>query len=203
MTEWITDRRPLPVDGDGDGDVSVRRRPGRDEFHFMHAAYVGLGTPWRHTEYWTFPQIRIGQTWHRADGKLVRVICDCGGSTPWLIDGLRYTDGGNAPGAPDDFRLAELFSEPQSGPGPEPEHIPDALRTGAEHFYVLVVTDDAGGKPGGEPIVFEHQVPAATSLRAVSEQQKRIGSRYGTTYIAKCHIRPEFTRQVSSSEVPF
>jgi len=79
----------------------------------------------------------------------------------------------------------------------ERTEIPEAIRTGAAPFYVLVVGDDSGGKADGNPIVFETQIPEGSSLQAVLQQQQRVRSRYGTTYVAECRIIPELT------EVPF
>lgn len=75
--------------------------------------------------------------------------------------------------------------------------IPEPIRTGAAPFYVVVVSDDMGGKPGGNPIVWEHTIPKTTTLQAALRQQQRIDSRYGTTYVAECRIIPELTRHAA------
>ena len=77
---------------------------------------------------------------------------------------------------------------------PPTKEIPEPIRAGACPFYVLVVSDDASGKPGGDPIVWEHQMPEGTTLQAALQQQQRVGGRYGTTYLAECRIIPELTR---------
>ena len=74
--------------------------------------------------------------------------------------------------------------------------IPQVITTGAAPFYVLVVGDDSSNG-NGEPIVFETQLPVGSTLQAVLQQRQRVGSRYGTTYVAECRIIPELT------EVPF
>ena len=93
---------------------------------------------------------------------------------------------------------------PTAAPSPAPEpidaeffppkEIPEPIRTGACPFYVLVVSDDAAGKPGGHPIVWEHRIPAGTTLQAALQQQQQVAGRYGTTYLAECRIIPELTR---------
>lgn len=80
---------------------------------------------------------------------------------------------------------------------PPTKEIPEPIRTGACPFYVLVVSDDARGKPGGDPIVWEHQMPEGTTLQAALQQQQRVGSRYGTTYLAECRIIPETVRHAA------
>jgi hypothetical protein len=99
-------------------------------------------------------------------------------------------------------------SLPPAAPEPEPEpvdaeffpptkEIPEPIRTGAAPFYVLVVSDDAAGKPGGAPVVCEHQMPEETTLQAALQQQQRVGRRYGTTYLAECRIIPETVRHAA------
>jgi hypothetical protein len=90
---------------------------------------------------------------------------------------------------------------PTAAPSPAPEpidadffppkEIPEPIRTGACPFYVLVVSDDDAGNPGGYPIVWEHQMPAGTTLQAALQHQQRVAGRYGTTYLAECRIIPE------------
>jgi hypothetical protein len=72
-----------------------------------------------------------------------------------------------------------------------PKEIPEPIRTGACPFYVLVVSDDDAGEPGGYPIVWEHRMPEGTTLQAALQQQQRVAGRYGTTYLAECRIIPE------------
>jgi len=86
-------------------------------------------------------------------------------------------------------------AEPTPLPVPAPE-IPEPIRTGAAQFYVVVVGDDLGSGGGGNPIVWETAVPVGSTLQAVLQHRDRIGSRYGTTYIAECRIIPELTREV-------
>ena len=74
---------------------------------------------------------------------------------------------------------------------PPTKKIHEPIRTGLCHFYVLVISDDASGKPGGDPIVWEHQMPEGTTLQAALQKQQLVGSRYGTTYLAECRIIPE------------
>ena len=85
-------------------------------------------------------------------------------------------------------------------PAPKPEQtppaaeIPLAIRTSAEPFYVLVVSDAFGHGGGGDPIVWERRFPQGTTLQAVLQQQARFGNQYGTSYVAECRIIPELTR---------
>lgn len=55
MSYWITDRPPTEADGDKDGDVWVRVRPDRVIGFHMHWSYVGIGTPWRRSQFWLPP----------------------------------------------------------------------------------------------------------------------------------------------------
>jgi hypothetical protein len=88
----------------------------------------------------------------------------------------------------------EPVAEPIDAEFFPPKEIPEPIRTGACPFYVLVVSDDDAGNPGGYPIVWEHRMPEGTTLQAALQQQQRVGSRYGTTYLAECRIIPELTR---------
>lgn len=209
MTEWITDRRPLPVDADEDGDVLVNCHPDRRDYQcaFVHHSHVGIGTPWSHVCGWAFPQIRLGQTWRTAHGAEARVktrnVND--DNYPFLIVtngdlSIWYNNQGlPALGWGEGFRLAELISEaPEPAPAPAPAQIPEAFRTGAAPFYVLVVADD-GGKQSGEPLVWEYQFPAGTSLEAVLEQRQRLNGRYGTSYVAECRIIPALTQPLPNA----
>ena len=49
MSYWITDRPPTEADGDKDGDVWVRVRP--KQVIGIHWSYVGIGTPWRRSQF--------------------------------------------------------------------------------------------------------------------------------------------------------
>lgn len=77
----------------------------------------------------------------------------------------------------------------------EQTEIPESIRTGAAPFYVLMVSDDSA-EGGGSPIIWETQIPKGCTLQAVLQQQRRVGSRYGTTYIAECRIISEPTQEV-------
>lgn len=115
-----------------------------------------------------------------------------------------------APGSlPAPTTAPEVMPEPLPPAPPEPvaeqidadfspptKEIPEPIRAGLCPFYVLVVSDDASGKPGGDPIVWEHQMEG-TTLQAALQQQQRVGSRYGTTYLAECRIIPELTRHAA------
>jgi hypothetical protein len=154
------------------------------------------------------PPLAVGQVWRRRDNKVVtidRYDTDhtYGRTHPFRACGFSYTATGmfNYDGVQGFLDLVELLSEaPAPAPNPEPTppavEIPLAIRTGAEPFYVLVVSDDASGKPGGNPIVWEHQMPEGTTLRSALQQQRRIGTKYGTSYVAECRIIPELTREV-------
>jgi len=87
------------------------------------------------------------------------------------------------------FAAAFMVSLAHERFGPSVE---ESFRTGAEPFYVLVVSDDITCG-GGQPIVWEHPVPSKTTLQAVLQHQRRLGNQYGTTFIAECRIIPELT----------
>jgi hypothetical protein len=89
-----------------------------------------------------------------------------------------------------------MSDEQQMRPDPANE-IPESIRTGAEPFYVLVVSDDGGGKP----ITWEHHVPAATGLLDVIRKQAQVGERYGASYIAECRILPSLTQDPASNQL--
>jgi hypothetical protein len=89
-------------------------------------------------------------------------------------------------------RLEAAPSPNPPEPTPPATEIPESFRTGAEPFYVLVVSDDITCG-GGQPIVWEHPVPSKTTLQAVLQHQRRLGNQYGTTFIAECRIIPELT----------
>lgn len=200
MTEWITDRRPLPVDADDNDSVRVQLFPLSTTYVYMHRANVGLGTPWSHCQAWRFPDIRIGQSWLCEDGKVRVVTAPCSNGS-WRIGGFWYTSDGEPTLASPltSIRLAELISEPR--PKPKPSQIPPAILSGAEAFYVLVVDDDAGGGEGGVPIVHETPILASSTLRAALNRQTLIGSRYGTTYVAECRIVPALAATFPNSGV--
>ena len=42
--------------------------------------------------------------------------------------------------------------------------------------------------------MWEHSGPHGTTLKTVLQQQRRIGTMYGTSYVAECRIIPELTR---------
>ena len=186
MTEWITDRRPLPVDANDDDFVRVQIKPESDGCTYIHRANVGLGTPWRHCRVWRFPDIRAGQVWRCEDGK-ERVVEGSDSNGSWLIGEYWYTSDGAAPGVPrtlPSVRLAELIN-------PKPNQIPPAILSGAEAFYVLV----SGGDDSNDvkPFVFETVIEAGSSVQAALDRRARVGSRYGTTYVAQCRIVPFLT----------
>ena len=166
----------------------------------MHRANVGLGTPWSHCQGWRFPDIFTGQIWRCEDDR-VRVVKRANSNGSWLIGDYWYTSDGEAPGdsAPTSIRLAELISETKFKP--KPSQIPPAILAGEEAFYVLVVDDDASGGEGGEPIVFETPILNPSTLRAALNRQVMVGSRYGTTYVAECHIVPSLTATPPNGEV--
>ena len=85
---------------------------------------------------------------------------------------------------------------------PDPANeISEPIRTGAEPFYVLVISDDGGERwAGGKPIVWEHHVPTQTSLFDVMQKQARLGERYGASYVAECRILPGLTRDPASNQ---
>lgn len=90
---------------------------------------------------------------------------------------------------------------PALSPPPPGIKIPKSISTGAEPFYVLVISDDSARRcPGGSPIVWEHPLPATTGLREVLKKQAEIGDRYGASYIAECRIIPELTRDPGSEQ---
>ena len=61
-------------------------------------------------------------------------------------------------------------------------------------FYVLVVEDDSSSGDG-KAIVFEHEIPNGVTREAVEDQQRRMGDRYGATWIAECRILPDTMRE--------
>lgn len=107
--------------------------------------------------------------------------------TPWRHSSYRETTAVPEP------EPVEVLDEP------ERTEIPEAIRTGAAPFYVLVISDDNPRGPGGEPIVWEHPVPRSTTLQAVLERQASLNGRYGTTHIAECRIIPQLTREVPAN----
>ena len=196
MTEWITDRRPLPVDANDLDAVEVQPWPESTVSVYMHHANVGLGTPWRHCHGWRFPDICIGQVWRCADGK-ERVVKRGDSNGSWLIgDYWYYGSGGEALGTLPSVRLAELISQPSTKP--EPSQIPPSILSGAEAFYVLV----AGGDDTNdvESFVYETAIEADSTLQAALDRRAKAGSRYGTTYVAQCRIVPSLTTTPPNSE---
>ena len=69
------------------------------------------------------------------------------------------------------------------------------LAASAEPLYVVVVADDGGGWGDGQPIVWETQISAGSTLDAAKARQQQIGDRYGATYIAECRILPATLRE--------
>ena len=171
----------------------------------------------------TRPALRVGQVWRTRGGNLC-TIKNTRTSFPFPIQSDLYgghyhhADGRSClrvEGFDYEDDLIELISDapttsdpnpvPPAEPWPAPEpidakffpstpEIPEPIRTGAYPFYVLVISDDAAGNPGGNPIVWEHQMPAGTTLQAALQQQQQVAGRYGTTYLAECRIIPELTR---------
>jgi hypothetical protein len=198
MTEWITDRRPLPVDANDNDDVKVQLSPKSTVLAYMHRVNVGLGTPWRHCHGWRFPDISIGQVWRCEDGR-VRVVKHGDSNGSWLIGDYWYTSDGEAPGVPGaltSVRLAELISDPKAS------QIPPAILSGAEAFYVLVADKDTwdGQDWWREPVVLQTPILNSSSLQAALNRQAMAGSRYGTTYVAQCRIVPSLTATPPNSE---
>ena len=204
MTEWITDHQPTEADADCDGDVMIRIHPDHDSWTCIHWSHIGAGVPWRHTTYWqppAQPEIRVGQIWKRRDGVEVRIARDDNSQIPFLAvpthqdghDSWHRRDG-KVRDTDSTYDLVTLVQDvPAAEPEPEPTPtIPAHLRVGVVPFYALVVGDDSGG----QAIVFEHEIPQAVTIESVLEQQQRLGSRYGTTYVAECRILPELTRHV-------
>lgn len=188
MTQWITDRRPLPVDANDHDFVRVQIKPESDGCTYIHHANVGLGTPWRHCRVWRFPEIRPGQIWRCEDGK-ERAVKRSDSNGSWLIGDYFgeywYTSDGEAHGAPASIRLAELISDPK------PNQIPPAILSGAEPFYVLVSGGDDSDDVG--PFVFETAIEAGSTVQAALDRRAKVGSSYGTTYVAQCRIVPYLT----------
>jgi hypothetical protein len=163
------------------------------------------------------PALAVGQTWMDRDGRVVTIE----GYDPvtnnawpfWGSDGHTYRPNGRFG---DDTvyhsrDLVELISEaPEPAPvstAPEPpatvataSEFPEAIRSGATPFYVMVVSDEHPQRFGGQPIVWEHVIPRTTTLQFVLRQQRLHGHRYGTTYIAECRIIPLLTREAPAQQ---
>ena len=178
MSDWITDRPPTEADGDA---------PGQPEGWTTTAPTPQPG------ETWKYRNGLIGKVRANPYGSLIHPIASDRGRARGLVchypDGCSYT--GNE--AWDLVkRITDALAEPPP-PSPVPATgIPESFRTGAEPFYVLVVSDDITCG-GGQPIVWEHPVPSKTTLQAVLQHQRRLGNQYGTTFIAECRIIPELT----------
>lgn len=156
------------------------------------------------------PALAVGQTWRRRDGEVVTIVKN-DGSDEWPFetsDGKWYAPNGYLYSALhiDKQDLIELISEaPEpapASPAPEPpatvataSEFPEAIRTGAAPFYVVVLSNEDPQNPGGEAFVWEHPIPRTTTLQSVLRQQRLHGHRYGTTYIAECRIIPLLTRE--------
>lgn len=170
MSDWITHRQPTKEDGDKDGEVVVR--------HGGLACGATLelwrellpGTQWRHSPIWQTPP------------------------QPEPAPGPEPEANAPDPDPVSEPEPEATALEPIDAEFFPPKEIPEPIRTGAAPFYVVVILDDMGGQPGGGPIVWEHQIPAGTTLQAALQQQQRLGSRYGTTYLAECRIIPETAR---------
>ncbi len=175
MEHWITDRPPTEADEDKDGEVCMLRFPDNRESSvggvdaLVSAAHVGPGVPWKHTYEWKPPAEPEPTPPPEPD-----------------FDSLVEHEPAVAP------KTCKAFDD-EFHPLRE---IPKSIQTGAAPFYVLLVSDDAAGKPGGNPIVWEHYMPEGTTLQSALQQQLRIGSQFGTSYVAECRIIPELTRDV-------
>lgn len=116
-----------------------------------------------------------------------------GFGTPWKPRGLRRS----GPAAETEAKPVDAEFDPETAE-PVAIEIPEPILAGVTPFYVLVVSDDSGGRGNdGKAIVWETAISNGSSLRAVLQQQARIGSRYGTTFVAKCRIIPELSRHAA------
>lgn len=146
-------------------------------------------------------RLAIGQVWRCRNGNVV-IVSEDNGNTEWpiLANGAYYSAEGRfaRPRSRLDkdhpFDPVELIS-PAPTFQPMPSEIPEPIRTGAAPFYVLMVSDDSA-KEAGNPIIWETVIPQGCTLQAVLQQQRTVGSRYGTTHIAECRIIPELTQEV-------
>lgn len=201
MSEWITDRPPTEADS---------------EAHELAPAPTAKPL---------LPHFKVGQVWRMRNGtqRIIRVVQDeittksnyliC--SVPpdrrtrhWhSLDG-RSILGQNRDHSCDLVELIAEASETEAKPvdaefdpeaaEPAAIELPQPIRAGVTPFYVLVVSDDAGGRGNdGKAIVWETAIPNGSSLQAVLEQQARIGNRYGTTFVAECRIIPELSRHAA------
>jgi len=151
------------------------------------------------------PQFKVGQVWESRNGKQF-TITNIDDHSAYPIEAisefccLRFTSNGNYWDScyASNHDLIKLISEPE--PAPEPIASPPELQAifnGEKPVYVVVVEDDRGSANKrsvgihGEPIVFETPITPGSSFASFREalkRQKTMGNRYGTTYIAECHI---------------
>ena len=150
-------------------------------------------------------QFKVGQVWESRNGEQF-TISSIDDHSAYPIEAisefccLRFTSNGNYWDLcyASNHDLIKLISEPE--PAPEPIASPPELQAifnGEKPVYVVVVEDDRGSTNKrsvgihGEPIVFETPITPGSSFASFREalkRQKTLGDRYGTTYIAECHI---------------
>ncbi len=155
------------------------------------------------------PQFKVGQVWESRNGEQFTITNIDDHPTfpieafneywrPIFTSNGYYWDSCRA----SKHDLIKLISEPEPAPEPAPEPIASppelqAIFNGEKPVYVVVVEDDRGSANKrsvgihGEPIVFETPITPGSSFasfREALERQKTLGDRYGTTYIAECHI---------------
>lgn len=158
---------------------------------------------------------KVGQWWRRRDGRLAIIEeIDSDDSTVraggwWYYANGRFCGGIDA-SALLDRDLIELIHETPD-PVPEPASdpapgLPEGIRTGVAPFYVLVVSDDAGGcADDGKAIAWETAIPNGSSLQAVLQRRANVGNRYGPTFVAECRILSDqeiATRAEPAAEPP-
>jgi hypothetical protein len=90
-----------------------------------------------------------------------------------------------------DFETASMQTSPPLADVSEAGTLA-AIFEGLASFYVVVASNDKTDGDG-TPIAWETEIPAGSSLQAVLQHQQRLGSRYGTTYVAVCRIIPALT----------
>jgi hypothetical protein len=67
--------------------------------------------------------------------------------------------------------------------------IPPAIASGAEPFYVLVISNDSGfPDEAGDAVTWETRISDGSTIDAVKDLQALLGTRYGPTLIAECRI---------------
>lgn len=153
-------------------------------------------------------EFKVGQVWESENGEEF-TITDT--QLPWQnypIGAKRSRDGRlctftidgryllSCAEPDEDMDLVKLISEPKPEPIANSPEL-QAIFNGEKPVYVVVVEDDRGSANKrsagihGEPIVFETPITPGSSFasfREALERQKSLGNRYGTTYIAECHI---------------